>query len=163
MDTPCRWWQTEFMKALSLAAVVFALTLLGLACVGFVLNKEALPVDKLQQFLVEDVQKLEQAHALPAGVHSLSQLELHGGTERAREWLKSLKFPFPVKKDGTHTLEILLVDWNEGTKDGVMVQYNLVDNKSGNMIWELGRTFILKDSASPYYHWRSQLMNWLRH
>jgi hypothetical protein len=151
------------MKTFAIAILLFALALLGLSITGYIQGKEAAPRDKLQGLLLEDVETLREAHALPAGIDSLSQLELHGGTDTTREWLKTLQFPFQVKKDGTHTLEILLVDWTEGTKEGVLVQYNLVDHKTGNMIWELGRTFILKDHASLYYRWRSQVMNWLRH
>lgn len=151
------------MRALVFFIFLFAFTLLGLGGIGFVLNQEAPPQYKLEALLNEDVLRLKQAQKLPQAFDTLSRVELHGGTQEAKEWLKEIRLPFHTTTPGTHTLEVLLVTWSEGPKDGAMIQYNLVDNASGNMVWELGRTFILKDKDSSYFRARHQLMNWLRH
>ena len=134
-----------------------------LAILAFVLKKEASPVEKLEMFIVEDLELLQEAGSLPKEFYSLAQLEVYGGTDKAKVWTQELRLPFQLKKDGTHHLEVLIVDWKEGHKEGVIVQYNLNEKASGNMVWELGRTFILKNHSSLYYQIRPHLMNWLRH
>lgn len=151
------------MKALTFSIFLFSFILLSLGGAGFILNQEAPPQYKLEAMLIKDVEKLKHSQMLPEAFQSLSEIELHGGTKEAKAWLQEIRLPFKATEKGTHTLEVLLVTWSEGPKDGAMVQYNLVDNASGNMIWELGRTFILKDRDSSYFQLRHQLMNWLRH
>lgn len=144
---------------------------LGLLCVAllvfaagvFVLKKEASPTEKLEVYIEKDLDLLRESGNLPKEFDSLAKMEVYGGTDQAKIWVNSLRLPFKLKEGGTHNLEVLVVDWEEGPKDGVMVQYNLVEKKSGNMVWELGRTFILRDDSEPYYQLRPHLMNWLRH
>ncbi len=148
---------------MTVITLLFSISLLILAGAGFVLDKEAPRPQMLDELIRQDVQTLKNSGALPKELSSLSTLELHGGTETSKSWIKEISFPFPTSDEGTHTLEILIVDWSEGPKEGALVQYNLVENASGNMIWELGRTFILADHSSTYFRVRGQLMNWLRH
>src|SRR5690606_4847569 len=62
----------------------------------------------------------------------------------AKKWLAEIESPIQVTKEGTHKLEVLLLSWEEGEKLGAVIQYDLVDMKTQNLLWELGRTFILK-------------------
>ena len=151
------------MKSFALVVVAMAALLFLGAGLGFVFTKEADSALKLERLLDEDMERLQAKNLLPKELKSLSAVELNGGTDTAKSWLKDMAFPFNVKKDGKYLLEVLVVDWTEGPKDGALVQLNLVENKSGNMVWELGRTYILKDRTSTYHQLRNQVMNWLRH
>lgn len=151
------------IKALSAVLGLLCVALLVFAAGVFVLKKEASAPEKLEMLIEKDLDLLRQNGSLPKELNSLAKLEVYGGTDQAKVWINNLSLPFKLAEDGTHDLEVLVVDWEEGTKDGVMVQYNLVDRKSGNMVWELGRTFILRDDSELYYQVRPHLMNWLRH
>lgn len=92
----------------------------------------------------DDVESLEQSQKLPKGWFEVSQVEIHGGTPESRQWLKLVQAPIAAKsKDGQYKLEVLVVVWEEEGQRGVLVQYNLVHLPSQNMVWELGRTFLL--------------------
>jgi len=91
----------------------------------------------------EDVEDLEASKKLPAGWHDVKDLEIFGGTPETKEWLARIKVPLTTKKDGKHKLEVLVVAWEENGIRGALVQYDLVELKSKNNIWELGRTLIL--------------------
>jgi hypothetical protein len=91
----------------------------------------------------EDVEQLEASKKLPAPWNDIRDLEVFAGTSETREWLNLITVPLHSKKDGHFRLEVLLVAWEEDGKRGVLVQYDLVDLKTKNNIWELGRTLIL--------------------
>lgn len=96
----------------------------------------------------QDVETLEASGKLPKPWFAIKDLEIYGGTPESKAWLKRIKHPLKTKLAGTHKLEVLVVAWEEDGKNGVLVQYNLVDLKSQNMVWELGRTLILKDPSA---------------
>jgi hypothetical protein len=104
---------------------------------------------RLELLWTRDIKRLREAKALPAAFEDIKEIEVTAATEQGREWLKSLKIPVKTKPNGTHRLEILLLTWEEGTTVAAIVQYNLIDLHSKDMIWELGRTFILKGNKSP--------------
>lgn len=156
-------WQNLTMKTFSVSVFALAILLFLLGGFGFVLNKEAAAPIKLESLIDEDLENLSSKGLLPKEMNSLAEVELNAGTDNAKSWLKDMRFPFKVQKEGTHKLEVLLVDWTEGPKDGAMLQLNLIEKSSGNMVWELGRTFILKDRESSYQKLKAQLLNWLRH
>jgi hypothetical protein len=92
----------------------------------------------------EDIELLEGSGKLPKPWFEVREIELIGGSPHARQWLKRIDVPLKDKRgDGKYRLEVLIVPWTVEKQHGVLVQYNLVDLKSKNMIWELGRTLIL--------------------
>lgn len=153
----------RIIQSLAVGLILLGMLAGSLTLVGFVLKMEASPSEKLEWLVAEDLKNLQTAKVLPKEFGALGSIERYGGTPRARLWLEKLKWPLKTHQQGTHDLEILVVDWVEGPKEGVLIQYNLTDKASGNMVWELGRTFILKDQSSLYYRLRPHLMNWLRH
>jgi hypothetical protein len=104
---------------------------------------------RLELLWTRDLKRLRDAKALPAAFDDIKEIEVTPATEQARQWFKSLKVPVTTKVNGGHRLEILLLTWEEGTTVAAIVQYNLIDLKTKDMIWELGRTFILKGNKSP--------------
>lgn len=110
-------------------------------------------INKLQRLWVEDLQSMGESHRLPAGWNSIREIELNPGALQSADWLKKLKVPVSVRTDGEFKLQVLLVPWEEDGKEGVTVQYDLVNLKSSNTVWETNRTFILSDENS----WLSKL------
>lgn len=103
-------------------------------------------LQRLERMWSEDVALLESSGKLPAPWFKLRNLEVYGGTEEAKAWLKRIQPPLKTRPDGTHKMEVLLLSWEEDGKTGAVVQYNMVDIKTQNMVWELGRTFILSEA-----------------
>lgn len=139
------------IKNIALLFCVASLALFGYLGVRFWRFQTMSPVQRLQILWAQDIQKMEASGKMPAAWHSIQEIELYGGTKESKEWLKQLKIPIPLHRDGTHRLEILLVAWDEGPKKGAMIQYDLVNIKTKNTEWELGRTFILRDKSSVLY------------
>ncbi len=111
--------------------------------------RNATPLVKFERQWAEDVAQLEASKKLPKPWFDVREVELFGGTPESRGWLKEMKIPVAQKNpDGQHKLEVLIVPWEEDGKTGVMIQYNLTELKSKNMIYELGRTLILSDAKA---------------
>lgn len=151
------------MKYLSALILTLGIMVLWVGSMGYLLLQEASPSEKLEILWNKDIQLLKQTKSLPSAWYDIDHVEFYGGTEIAKSWLNEMTVPIEVKPKGHYTLEVLLVDWKENQKAGAMIQYNLVDQKSGNMVWELGRTLILNDEDSSYRQTRKMIMNWLRH
>ena len=130
-------------RKLSLLFLCVALGLTAYVLLDYWAFKNGHPVQKLDRLWNDDIAILEASKKLPPAWFKIKNLELYGGTDEAKAWLKRLHPNIKTQKDGTHTLEVLLLVWEEDGKKGAVIQYNLTDLKSKNMVWELGRTFIL--------------------
>ncbi len=87
----------------------------------------------------DDINRLDRAKILPEGFRNLKKIKLFTHADKIKEAFK--KYPLATlteKNDGSFDLEIFADDIEGG---GVVIQYDLVELKSGNTIWELGRTF----------------------
>lgn len=105
---------------------------------------------KLETQWAEDVKLLESSKNLPQGWFDVKEVEVFGGTPETKAVLRKIKIPVGVKKEnGDHKLEVLVVVWEEEGKRGALIQYNLVNLKTGNMIKEIGRTLILSKPRDP--------------
>lgn len=100
---------------------------------------------KMQQLWEEDMETLAESHQLPKAWDSIREIELNPGSPEALEWLKKLQVPVVVDKKGDFKLQILFLPWTEEGKEGVFLQYDLVDLKSpnNNTIFETNRTIML--------------------
>ncbi len=113
------------------------------ACLSYYSQSQAPLYKKLEIQWRNDVEDLEASKRLPSSWFDVKELEVIGGTPETKDWLQRIQVPLKTKPGGGFHLEVLVVAWEEEGKRGALVQYNLVDIKSGNNIWELGRTFIL--------------------
>lgn len=105
---------------------------------------------RLETQWADDVRLLETSKNLPPGWFDVKEVEIFGGTPETKAILRKIKVPVGIKKhDGEHKLEVLVVVWEEEGKRGALIQYNLVNLKSGNMIKEIGRTLILSRPRDP--------------
>jgi hypothetical protein len=127
-----------------------AVGLLSYIVLDFWSTRNAPLFRKLELQWAQDVELLESSKKLPPGWFDVKEVEITGGTPETKGILRKIRIPVQVKKeDGQHKVEVLVVVWEEEGKRGALIQYNLVNLKTGNMIWELGRTLILSQPQDP--------------
>ncbi len=128
------------------------LVLAGLA-LGTIYGREALkfelasPGQRLGMIWSNDIKSLYEAGRLPPGWTDVREILLTPATETAKEWVKDLEVPIPVKSQGQHKLEILVISWDEGSNFGAIIMHHLLDANTNNTIWELSRTYTLKQET----------------
>lgn len=101
------------------------------------------PKEKFLRSWQEDQAILKKAGNLPEGLSHLRQVEIRSDNSPAQEWLADLKGKIPLDPNGTFKLSVMVIHWIESNRYGAVVQYNLVDLKSGNTVWEFSRTYKL--------------------
>jgi hypothetical protein len=113
-------------------------------------DQQTAPIYKrLERQWHDDIRELEDSKKLPAAWFDVGQIEIVGGTNETKDWLKHIQSPLTPKANGHYKLDVLLVGWEETGKRGAMIQYNLEDLGTKNTIWELGRTLILSPQPNP--------------
>lgn len=95
-----------------------------------------------------DLRLLKRKQMLPSQWSSISRIRYFSGDPIAKEWLRSTTPAIPTNKNGTFLLEILLRYWHDSGQTGAFIQYDLVDTKTNNTIWELNRTFLFKTGVN---------------
>ena len=90
-----------------------------------------------------DISLLRDKRLLPKEWESISNIEYSAPTPSSHQWLEDTRPPLSINKNGEYSLEVVITDWKQDEDVHVIIQYNLIHNQSGNMIWELGRTFNL--------------------
>lgn len=137
-------------QAAGILVMILGMGVIITTTVQYLSFRQATPAQKLQAMWAHDLIRLQSAGKLPTAWPKIKTIEVFAGTERAKEWLENLNVPITPNPEGTHHLEVLLLSWSEAGKFGAIVQYNLVDLASENMVWELGRTFQFeKDQFFP--------------
>ncbi len=95
---------------------------------------------KIESLWKQDLELLVRNRKLPKEWIDVSEVKVNPLGESAKNLLKDIQVPISTKPNGAYTLEVSVDDWEENGKKGVMIQYQLFDNKSQNLVWELGRT-----------------------
>lgn len=137
------------MKKAYLIAWCAAVAIMAYVFLDFWIGRNAPNFKKFERQWADDVAQLEASPKLPKPWFDVSEVEVFGGTPESKGWLRQIQIPVVQKNpNGQHKLEVLIVPWQEGGESGVMIQYNLVNLKTKNMIYELGRTLILSEAKS---------------
>lgn len=102
------------------------------------------PIERLQLLWENDLDLLKGQNKLPQAWYDIREVRLIPATEQAKEWAKLINVPIKLNPKGQHELDALLLTWEEDDTLGAVVQYSLIESQSKNMIWELGRTYILR-------------------
>lgn len=98
---------------------------------------------------VQDIEKLKSSKSLPKSWEQIKEVQYFPTSRGAKKLLQEIDPPLqPTNKDGNFRLEVSLDDWKEKGERGLMIQYQLIDLKTQNLVWELGRTLIFKSEAS---------------
>jgi hypothetical protein len=84
-----------------------------------------------------EMKKQNQGHP---GLNSIKNIHLVSHSAKLKKMYKNKPLPIILQKEGLYRLEIFL---DEGEDNQAVIQYDLVDIKSGNTVWEAGRLFPL--------------------
>ncbi len=105
-------------------------------------------VNRLQWLWQSDLEELKSKGRLPKEFDLVREVEIQVSSEKTREWSKILTAPGRINPKGSYRLEVLLVDWNDAEDgEGALIQHNLVDIQSQNMIWELNRNYVIAEAT----------------
>lgn len=107
---------------------------------------ESTQVEQIESLWRQDMELLVRSKSLPKEWIKVSELKYFPLTETTKELLAKIKPPIGKHEKGDYRLEVTIDDWKDGTDYGLMIQYQLFDIPSENLIWELGRTLIVADS-----------------
>ncbi|MES2768872.1 MAG: hypothetical protein V4596_06965 [Bdellovibrionota bacterium] len=98
----------------------------------------------------QDMELLVRSKSLPKEWIEVSEIKYFPLTETTKDLLAKIRPPLGTHDTGKYRMEVTVDDWldNENGKSdyGLMIQYQLFDIASQNLIWELGRTLIMTDS-----------------
>ncbi|NQY99702.1 MAG: hypothetical protein HRT45_03415 [Bdellovibrionales bacterium] len=128
-----------------IAAILF-MTVMGVAGVfGYKVYQfeQMSSIERLNYLWKQDMNLLKPTQHVHKGWNSIAEFEAFGGSEKAKEWLNDLQVPVRKVEKGKFKLEILLLEFDQEDVEHAVIQMNLVEIKSQNMVWELGRTYKL--------------------
>ncbi|MFM6927299.1 MAG: hypothetical protein ACKOX6_02490 [Bdellovibrio sp.] len=101
------------------------------------------PAEQLVQLIDDDFSNLEQEAQLPKQWKSIATVEYRTSSVLARAILGKSKPGIQRVKNGTHYLEVEVLDLPDETNPGIILQASLFDIKSKNKIFEIGRTYTM--------------------
>jgi len=131
------------MKWLSFLSLSLALLISTYVAYSYYAFQNFTEEQRLEHLITADFKRLRSSHILPKAFDSISHIEIVTGTEQARSWLEKIKLPIEQRPDGEFKLEVLLMSFEDEGRTAAVIQYNIVNNKTHDMVWELGRTFYL--------------------
>lgn len=102
------------------------------------------PAQQLASLIENDFQNLSKTDQLPLEWFSISRVETRVGSLLANAILGQERPKFKRIKEGSNYLELEIMDMPDDVNPGIIVQASLFDNKSQNKIFEIGRTYSMK-------------------
>lgn len=88
----------------------------------------------------KDVIALEKSQKLPKEWQQIREIVVKTDNSPAQTWVEGVDLPIQKKQDGFFRLDVFIAHWIDNDKYGALIQYNLVDLRNGNTIWELSRS-----------------------
>lgn len=130
---------TGWILVVAAVALLFFAVYFGLQQRFWVLS----PAEKLEFAWNEDLKLLQNSRHGPL-LQKVREIKMRATAHSpAQDWLTNLKPAVAAKKDGDLILDVFLVHQIEGYRYGVIMQYALLDAKTGNMVDEFARTLWL--------------------
>lgn len=102
--------------------------------------------EQIETLWRQDVELLVRSKSLPKEWTQVSEIKYFPLTDSVKELLSKIRPPLGTHPGGPYKMEVTIDDWKDGNDYGLMIQYQLFDIASQNLIWELGRTLIIADS-----------------
>ncbi|XGC81573.1 hypothetical protein ACES2L_03650 [Bdellovibrio bacteriovorus] len=103
------------------------------------------PAQQLAKMINDDFNNLAQTQQLPAAWNSIATVELRMNSQLAKTILGKERPNIQRVKDGTSYLELEIVDLPDDDNPGIIIQASLIDIKTKNKIFEIGRTYTMND------------------
>lgn len=101
------------------------------------------PAEQLIELIDNDFAQLEQDGQLPKQWKSIATIEYRMGSELAKALLGKAKPGIQRVQNGSHYLEVEVLDLPDENNPGIILQASLFDIKSKNKIFEVGRTYTM--------------------
>ena len=115
---------------------------------SFSLNMSSMQMNSSSKTLYnkwkEDLAKLKQNNQLPGGFDSIKEINYSPLSSMAGQWVSGIIIPISVKKDGKYRLNLEIDSWSENNKTAAVVHYQMIEIRSGNTVWEFGRTYPIR-------------------
>ena len=99
---------------------------------------------KLHKLWKKDLAALKKQKKLPGGFDEIKELHYTPLSKMSAQWMSEISIPIKVNHEGKYRLNIQVDHWSEKSKTAAVVHYQMVDIKSGNTVWEFGRTYPLR-------------------
>lgn len=111
---------------------------------------DANTTEQIETLWKQDLELLVRSKSLPKEWLEVSEIKYFPLTETSKELLTKIRPPMGTRPEGKYRMEVSIDDWldNENGKSdyGLMIQYQIFDIASQNLIWELGRTLTMTNS-----------------
>ena len=108
------------------------------------LNYWLLPAkEKFKTSWANDIKLLEESKKLPQAWSEIKDINVRTDNSPAQDWIVNFRSPIQTNPKGTFRLDIFIIHFIQNDRYGAVIQYNLVDLKNGNTVWELARTLKL--------------------
>lgn len=108
--------------------------------------------EQIQSHWKQDIELLVRYKSLPKEWTQVTEIQYFPLTDSAKDLLKKIRPPLGNHKDGNYRMEVTIDDWvdkeNGNSNYGLMIQYQIFDKVSQNLVWELGRTLTLKPTEN---------------
>jgi hypothetical protein len=101
------------------------------------------PADKFYQSWNEDLHLLQRTQKLPKEWSEIKEISVKGDNSPVQEWILKVRPPIQKNPNGHYRLDVFIIHWIEDNRYGAVVQYDLIDLKNNNTIWEISRTYKL--------------------
>ena len=131
-------------KIISILCLLMSLSLCSFLLMEYYRFENATHAEKLQRMWEEDVSLLTSLKKLPASWGSLKEIKYSATSKEDFQLVQKLTSPIRLNKDGKFRMNILLLSWEDGNEKGYVFQYDIFNIKTKNLVWELGRTFVLE-------------------
>ncbi|MEC9284153.1 MAG: hypothetical protein VX642_15665 [Bdellovibrionota bacterium] len=92
----------------------------------------------------EDLENLKKNNQLPGGFDSIKEVHYTPLSSMAGQWVSGIIIPITVKQVGKYRLNLEIDSWTEKNKTAAVVHYQMVEIRSGNTVWEFGRTYPIR-------------------
>lgn len=104
---------------------------------------ERTPAQQLTDLIRSDFDQLLRSNQLPAEWGQIGSMSLHMNSTLAKAILGKHTLPFKRIQEGTHFLEVEILDLPDEENPGIIIQASLFEIKSQNKIFEVGRTYTM--------------------
>ncbi len=95
---------------------------------------------QIENLWQQDMEQLIKSGKLPPQWRGISEIKIEPLNEDSKKILSEIHPPLVTKPEGNFKLEVSVDSWTDNNKIALVVQYHLIDKKTNNLVWELGRT-----------------------
>lgn len=114
--------------------------------------KQLTPSEQLINLIENDFKELERTGQLPSEWSKIEKIEYKKNSQLAKAILGSATPTFKTSPNGGYILEVEILDLEDDTDPGVILQISVLHAKSENKIHEIGRTYTMSQLNNPIEH-----------